>query len=393
MGEVFSGFFVGYFWFQVPAGWLGNRLGARSAFTGMGLLWAGAMALTASSDSFLLLYWSRVALGVAQAGLFAVTVMALRDWFPAGLRGRASSTITSCMSFGAVLASGLTVRLLGPLGWRGTFLAFALVSVAWALVIGAWFRNLPEEHPAVNEAELDLIRGGPGSRHDRQDGHRPEPASGRSTSAWRVLASMAGSLPMWVLCVQAVFQAFGFVFFITWFPAYLEKGHGVKLTGAGDLTMLPLAGTLIGSFTGGYLIDTVFIRTGSKWLSRSGVAATGLTLCAAATLVAGHAREPSGAVAVIALGMFFAGLAKPAQWAATIDLTGPQSAVGFAIMNMAGGIGSLTCPVVVGRMIDGLSRHGGNWNSVLYLIAGIHLAAAASWLVLNPGRPAVGAGA
>ena len=88
MGDVLGGFFVGYFWFQIPGGlaWQPDRGQARAGGVrpalggGDGLVgrWRGRSRP---------LYWSRIALGAAQAGLFAVTIMALRDWFPASRQG------------------------------------------------------------------------------------------------------------------------------------------------------------------------------------------------------------------------------------------------------------------------------------------------------------------
>jgi sugar phosphate permease len=387
MGDLQSAFFIGYIWFQIPVGWLGKRYGTRVLLSLLGLLWAGAMVVTATARSYPLLYGSRVAQGLAQAGLFPVMILAIRAWFPISRRGTASSVITSCMSVGAVLANGLTVRLMEPFGWRGTFLIFSLIAAVWGLVFWSWFRDTPKTHASVNRAERDLIAQEPdevaaGTRIATE-------AKGPPVSTPAAFVAMACSFSMWALCIQAFFQAFGYVFFITLFPAFLEKAHGVRLAGAGDLTMMPLMGTVLGSFVGGYLLDRILVRTGSRWLSRCAVSAAGLALCVVATLVATSARTPPLAVACIALGMFFGGFAKPAQWAGTMDLTGGHSAIGFAVMNISGNVGAIVCPMVVGRMFERLEKIGGNWDTVLYLIAGIHLAAAVAWLTLNPNRPAV----
>ncbi len=381
MGDVYSAFFLGYFWFQLPGGLLGNRLGARVSLALMGLLWAAATVLSARSHTISLLYWSRVALGVAQAGLFPVTIMAIRDWFPRERHGFASSVITACMSAGAVLASALTARLLSVFGWRETFLLYALIGAAWALWFLAWFRDTPDRHPAVNERELELIR----HSEPAVTAHAETP----SLSLGAALLAMLGSAGMWALCTQAFFQAFGYAIFITWFPAYLQKGRGLNVTNAGDLTVLPLFTIVVGSLVGGYLIDLILKRTGSRWLSRSVLPAAGLALCAIAACVATLIRSPVLAVGVIALGMFFTGIAMPGKWACTIDLTAGHSATGFAVMNMAGNIGAWVCPKVVGRMFQGLDQGRGDWNSFLLLIAGIQMAAALSCLVLNPNKPAV----
>jgi MFS family permease len=383
MGYVLSGFFFGYFWFQIPAGWLGSRLGARVSLMAMGVLWAASMVLTAISGSGLTMAASRVAQGIAQAGLFSVSIMALGDWFPGSRRGFASAVVTGCMSVGAVVASGLTVRLLGPLGWRWTFLAYAVATLAWVVWVGLWFRDRPESHPAVNRAELELIQ-------DRGEADPPRPgfAPPRAPIV-SVLDQMARSPGMWALCVQAFFRAFGYAFFITWFPAYLEKGRGVNVSSAGDLTMIPLLGVVLGSFAGGTLIDGVLARTGNRWLSRSGIAAASLGLCGLATLAAALATRPLDAVLIISLGSFFSGFAGPATWAATMDLSGRETAVGFAVMNMAGNLGAVVCPVVLGYLIEGLTELGGDWNLVLYLFAAVYAIGACSWLLLNPNKPAL----
>lgn len=379
MGYVLGGFFFGYFWFQIPAGWLGSRLGARVSLAAMGLMWAGAMVLTAQARGFWVLMASRLLQGVAQAGMFSVIIMAISEWFPAARRGFASAVITGCMSVGAVIASGLTGRLMGPLGWRVTFLWYAVVVVAWATWVGLWFRDRPAEHPGVNAGEAGLIKVG-ASAHPNPPDRAPVLA---------VLGQMARSPGMWALSAQAFFRSFGYAFFITWFPTYLEKGRGVNVSGAGDLTMVPLLGVVLGNFVGGAIVDALLARTGSRRVSRCGVAAISLTLCALATLAAAMADRPLEAVLIISVGSFFSGLSGPTTWAVTMDISGGESAVGFAVMNMAGNLGAIACPVVLGYIIQGLVRDGGDWNLLLYLFAAVYLAGAACWVLLDPETPAV----
>jgi MFS family permease len=388
MGEVLAGFFFGYIWLQIPGGWLGGRFGARATLAVFSLLWSAATLASARAHSYSVLSWSRIAMGAAQSGLFAVTVKVLADWFPQTRRGTASAVITGSMSIGAVVASGLTVRLLGPLGWRATFDLYAWIGILWSVAFYLWFRNRPEEHRAVNPAECKLIRGETSAV--RPDPVDPAPAPAETVdSILVVLRNMALSLGMWALCVQAFFRAFGYALFITWFPAYLEQGYHVPLASAGDLSMLPLAGVVAGSFLGGPLVDAILTRTGSKWLSRSGVSAAALALCAVVVLAAALVPNPRGAVAVVALGAFLSGLAGPTTWAATMDISGRHTALGFAIMNMSGNVGAVACPIVVGHLIDHIHKTHGDWNWVLYLFAAIYLAGAVAWLALDPNRSAV----
>lgn len=403
MGYVLSGFFMGYIWLQIPGGWLGGRIGARITLTAFALLWSLTTLASALAPSFEVLRWSRIAMGAAQAGLFAVIIKALADWFPESRRGTAGAVITGSMSVGAVIASGLTVRLLEPLGWRGAFELYALVGVVWAAAFVLWFRNTPTEHWAVNKAELNLIRAGKSRTSSPASGVQdPEldvsdvgtvskgsEATAEASSFTDVLMSMAMSVSMWALCTQSFFRAFGYALFITWFPSYLEQGFKVATSRAGDLSMLPLTGVVIGSFLGGPLVDLILARTGSRWLSRSGVAAFSLGFCSLATLAATFVDGPLAAVAMLSLGAFLSGLAAPTTWAATMDICGRHTALGFAIMNMSGNIGAIACPIAVGYLIDHIRATNGNWDWVLVMFAGIYFAGSLAWLFLNPNQSAV----
>ncbi|SIO22895.1 MFS transporter, ACS family, glucarate transporter [Singulisphaera sp. GP187] len=398
MGYVLGGFFMGYIWLQIPGGWLGGRIGARITLTTFALLWSLMTLASALAPSYEVLRWSRIAMGAAQAGLFAVIIKALADWFPESRRGTAGAVITGSMSVGAVIASGLTVRLLDPLGWRGAFEVYALVGVVWAVAFALWFRNTPAEHSGVNLAELKLIREVAPIRSRLHDPeldladvatHAKDKSTVEVTSFGAVLMSMALSVSMWALCIQAFFRAFGYALFITWFPAYLEQGFGVATSRAGDLSMLPLAGVVVGSFLGGPVVDVILVRTGSRWLSRSGVAAFSLGTCALATLAATFVNNPLAAVAMLSLGALLSGLASPTTWAATMDISGRHTALGFAIMNMSGNIGAIACPIAVGYLIAHIRATNGNWDWVLYMFAAIYLAGSIAWLFLNPNQSAV----
>ena len=113
----------------------------------------------------------------------------------------------------------------------------------------------------------------------------------------------------------------------------------MKLTSAGLMTMVPLAGVVAGATGGGVLVDRLLRRTGSKRLSRCGVAATGLVLAALGSFAAMFASSPGPALGVLALGAAAIGLAAPATWAATMDLGGARSAASvMALANMAGNL-------------------------------------------------------
>jgi MFS family permease len=197
---------------------------------------------------------------------------------------------------------------------------------------------------------------------------------------------------MWFLCAQTFFQSFSYALFITWYPAYLEKGRGLSVTQAGDAATANLFMEVIGSILGGILIDRIFRKTGSKWKSRSLMPAMTLAVCSILTAAASFFIDPLPAIILVSAGMFFTGLGKTGKWACTIDLASGHTALCFAIMNMAGNVGAWLSPKVVGDMFKKLAENGGDWNQFLYLIAFIQLAGAACCYLLNPDKPAIGDG-
>jgi sugar phosphate permease len=391
MGAILAAFSAGYFWCQVPGGWAANRWGARLVMPIISIAWSLCSLWTGLAGSFAALWASRMGAGLAQAGLVPAAAKVVIDWSPTAGRGSASAVVACSMSAGAVIAGALTAVLLPVLGWRGVFMAYSTVGIVWAIAFYLGFRNRPEEHPGVNRAELGLIRGplaeaAPGSEAAAPEG----PKESRLAANWKLVAAMATSPSMALICAQAFCRAFGAAFFITWFPAFLERSRGVEVSQAGLFAVLPLVGTLLGNMLGGVVVDRLLLRTGNKRLSRSGTAAFALTLCGLCTLAAVWVKEPLPAVAVLALGSLFFGLGSPAAWAATMDISGRHTAVVFGIMNMSGNLGALVCPIIVGYLFAYIQKNAADWNLVLFLFVGVNLAGALCWAALNPNRSAVG---
>jgi sugar phosphate permease len=407
MGVILAGFFFGYIWFQVPGAWAGTRFGVRFVLPLMSLAWSLATVSLSLARSDTSLFWSRVALGAAQAGLVSCSAQALALWFPVSERGTGAAAIAASMQVGALLAMGLTPALLLVIDWRTVFMAYASVGAIWSLAFFVIFRDRPQDHAWVNRAELALIEGaardqtstmpaGDGPRGEPIAPASPGPAANFSAARpapWQVavavLLAMVTSGSMWALCSQAYFRAFGYDFFISWFPAYLERARGVTRFDSSLLTMAPIVAVGLGSVAGGFLVDALLRWTGSKRISRSGTAASALAGCAVCTLSASWISDPKQAVVLISIGTFLAGLAAPATWSAMIDISGKHTAVVSAIQNMVGNLGAGSCSYAIGRLFSHIRKTDGDWNLVLYVFVGIYLAGAGFWLVLDPNRSAV----
>ena len=93
MGLVFSVFAAAYALFEVPTGWLGDRLGARRVLTRVLAWWSAFTAASGLVQGFLSLMVVRFLFGVGEAGAYPNMTRAVGSWFPEKRRGIAMGTI------------------------------------------------------------------------------------------------------------------------------------------------------------------------------------------------------------------------------------------------------------------------------------------------------------
>ena len=375
MGWILGGFSLGYLFFQVPGGLLGNRYGTRFAFAFVSVVWSLCNVWSGAASAIGSLWASRFALGGFQAGLTPISAKILKDWIPTIHHGMSSAAITACMSIGGAFTLWMTGELLQvDYDWRAIFYAYSLVGIVWAIVFYWFFRTQPDQHSNVNASELALIR------QVKQD-EKPTDDD-PSSSVWQ----MFGSISMWSLCVISFFRAAGYVFFATWFFAFLEYVYAIDKDEAGLLTSLPLLAVVIGSLSGGAIVDWLLRAFGSRRVSRCGTGLVALTICGCLTLASALTASAAQLSTVMALGALFSGIANPASWAITIDIGGKRTAVVMGTMNMAGCLAAVILPIALGNWFDTIKQSGGNWNQVIYLHAVFYFLAAAGWLFINPNR-------
>jgi MFS transporter, ACS family, D-galactonate transporter len=367
MDQVLSAFYFGYFLFQIPGGWLADRYGTRRMLGLFALLWSVATGLTALADSFVAIIMLQALAGMAQAGIFPCCVKSFAKWFPPAERAFPSGLLASFMSVGGAIEKSLTAALLLYLTWQHVLLVYMLPGVAFAVWFFWWFRDQPENHGSVNEAEWTLIRG-PNARRD-------SPAAERSPSVPWVTLLLSGRLAL--ICAQQFFRAAAYIFYATLFPTFLQKTRHLSESESGFLSSFPLLGVVLGSLTGGILMDVILRRTGSRWASRKAIALIGTTCGGALLLLAFTADGLLLMMALITASMLFGGIAGPAAYTVTIDQGGPYVATVFSVMNTAGNIGAMLLPIALGAFVRAT-----DWAYALPFVAALYFAAACCWAVL-----------
>lgn len=372
-GLMLSAFFITYAVFQLPTGWLSGVMGSRLGLTVFTTVWSAFTAAMAIATGPVSLITARLGMGAVQAGVFPCATQTIAVWFPRTRRGVASGALGGFMSVGGFVGALLTGYLVVHLGWRLLFALYALPGFIWAAGFWFWFRDQPSQHRAVNQAELALIRAGqtPATTH-----------SGKAPATpWGVILSNPA---MWFIGGQQFFRAAGYIFFASWFPTYLQESRGVSIAGSGLLTAMPVIAVACGSMLGGGFTDWVYQRTGSVRIARQGVGAGSVLLCGLLILPSYFVDQPTLAVALISAGSFCAAFAGPCAYAISIDMGGRHVTTVFSFMNMCGNVGAAIFPVVVPMVTA-----AGGWGSVLFMFAGIYVAASLCWIFFDARKPIV----
>lgn len=364
MGYIQSAWYLGYAIFQLPGGWVADRIGARRGLLLFALFSSLATTLAGFSSGYWGLFVVWALMGSFQAGVFPCTVKSIGVIFPEKERSRASGLLACGMLTGGALGPWLTAKLLETFvkpamiwevdRWRFCLMLFGVPGVLWVMIYAL----------GTSDAQFGKTSGGAA-------------APTKKPFRWEAMLTSATLI---LLCSQQFLRAAGMVFFLTWFPTFLVETRGVTTQESGTLTMYAGMAAMAGSLLGGFFSDWLYKTTGQKWLSRQGIAVLGMTTCAVLIVVSYFVSSVSMAIGLISVGAFAASFGGVSGYTVAIDFGGKHVATVFGAMNMCGNFGAMLFPVTVGLVVTWTR----NWNLALFIFAGLMAVDAVCWAMLNP---------
>src|SRR5450631_910750 len=366
MGIIFSAFGWAYAMFQVPGGWLGDRFGARNVLTVIVSYWSAMTAATAvasGATSFMVL---RFLFGMGEAGAFPGATRAMQLWYPRHERGFVQGITHSASRLGAAIAPPIVVLIMTTLGWRSVFIICGLVGVLWSVLWYFAYRNLPEEHKLVNEAELKYIRG-----TDEQGNVKQANVAKTPKVPWSLVLK---SPNMWAIMLAYFTYVYCLWIFLSWLPSYLVEFRHFTLLKVGFLASLPLVAGVVGDTVGGLATDWLLAKIGNIKLARRSVAITGMLGCALFIVPAAMTEDAYTAVFCLTASMFFLECTIGPSWAVPMDIGGEHSGTVSGMMNMAGNIGGALSPIVFGVLVQ-----FGSWQAPFIVAASLLVLGSAIW--------------
>ncbi|MGB2716131.1 MAG: MFS transporter [Vicinamibacterales bacterium] len=353
--------------FEIPGGWLGDRIGPRRVLMRIVLWWSVFTAATGWAWNAASLVTIRALFGAGEAGAFPNLTRVLTTWLPVKERERAQATVWLATRVSGAFTPLLIAFLMTRIGWRRTFEVCGLIGVIWAIAFYRWYRDAPAEHPRVNQAELALLP------------PRAETAIAHTGVPWRVIFS---SPAVWLLSIQYMCLAYGWWFYVNWLPTYLH-GRGASMQMGALLSGLPLLLGGAGCVVSATLIPRISRRIGSVARARRIVAVAGFLGASACVFLFTTVADPVRGMVVLGFAGFFNDFVMPAAWAGTMDVGGRYSGTVSGAMNMMGSIAGASSVLVVGYLL----AWTGGWTLTFYISAAIYLVGAVCWLFLDSHTP------
>lgn len=239
-GGLMAFFFVTYTLFQLPAGYLGDRLGPRKILTFGALVSIVGNLIFSQGSSYAVLSIGQLVNGMGQAMGWSSAVKMIVNWYPRSRRGTAIGWFATCVTGGSSVGIRLSGFLGDHLGWRSSFIIPPLLMAGVAMAFWILVRDNPREKGLPDfEDEVLIERQLDGDKRSR-------------------LAVVLTHRTLWA--VALVYFCFVYVQFgcLVWIPAFLTEAYAMSVDRASTLSFLILLPGVAASPLGGYLSDRFF---------------------------------------------------------------------------------------------------------------------------------------
>lgn len=344
---------------QLPVGLLLDRLGIRRVGRISTFLWSIASFGAAITPNIGGLFAARFLLGVGEAPTFPANAKAIGHWFPAQERGFPTALFDSAAKFSSAIGVPLIGILLLRVGWRWSFAATGLVSLAYFVLFWRMYRD-PKEDPLLTEAECAHI-----AEHAEFD---PMETVATPVSLGYLLRQRK------VLGLSLGMGAYNYVFYmlLTWLPSYLSAALHIDLLHSFLYTGVPW---LIATFTdlgSGGLADFLIHHGYDASRVRKSLLVFGMAF-GLGILGAAHAHTAASALFWISVSIGGLSVASPIGWSVP-SMIAPRGGVGTVggIVNFSNQLSGIAAPIITGYAVT--VTHAYSWAfgiSAIYLLVGI----------------------
>jgi len=284
---------------------------------------------------------ARFALGLGEGGNFPAAIKSVAEWFPKRERALATGIFNSGTNVGAVVTPLVVPWITVRYGWYWAFVITGALGFLWLI---AWWLmyDTPERHPRVTPAELAYINS--------------DPAEATTPVPW---ATLFPHKEAWAFAIGKFMTDPIWWLYLFWLADFLQKKHGLSLSGVSAPLVVIYLVADVGSVGGGWLSSALIKRGWSVNAARK----TAMLTCA--TLVVPVMFAPYVDSLWVAVGLVSVAAAAHQGWSANLftfssDMF-PRRAVGSVVGfgGMAGAVGGMLFTKITGYILE--------WNHSDYL--------------------------
>lgn len=367
LGLIFSAFGWTYTFFQIPGGFLLDRIGSRILYTFSLTLWSLATLLQGFVTGFAGLFGLRLSIGVFEAPAFPINNRIVTNWFPEKERASAIGIYTSGEFVGLAFLTPLLATIQHFWGWRGLFIITGMAGIIWAVI---WYRSYrdPDRHLRLSQKEYDHIREGGGLVKGNK--------AHRKKTDWKDLKEVFKYKKLWGIYIGQFAVNSTLWFFLTWFPTYLVEYRHLDFLKSGFLASIPFLAAFVGILLSGFLSDFLLKKGFSMSAARKIPVITGLLL---STFIIGANYVDNTALIVMFLAIAFFGNGVASITWVFVSTLAPEHLIGSTggVFNFIGNLASVIVPVVIGFLAG-----GGNFAPALLFIGAMALSGVFAYVFL-----------
>lgn len=367
MGWVLSIFALGYALFQVPSGIAGDKFGPRRVLTVVVTLWSIFTAFTGLAWNYASMLIVRFLFGAGEAGAFPNMARTIYSWMPVKERGITQGINFSGSRIGSAFALPLVAWMITAIGWRTSFYILGAIGILWSVAWYWFFRDDPEDHPAMSDDEKTLILA------ERQQ---------RTVEKTELDAGILfRSKNVWIAMSQYFASNFTFFFTLTWLLPYVKETYNLGLQEAGWYASVPIICGAFGNWFSGWMIDKIY-KSGKWKASRMVPAIIGFSLAAIGLIFSVYMSSVVWAIFFLSIAVFGADMTLSPSWSLCIDIGKDHAGAVSGTMNMAGNIGAFITALAFPYLVDWF----GGVKPFFFIAALLCAIAIFLWLFVKPER-------
>ncbi|MFZ5972166.1 MAG: MFS transporter [Bacteroidota bacterium] len=349
-----------------------DKIGTKIGYSVSVVVWSIAAMAHALAKSTFGFGVARAVLGLGEAGNFPAAIKSVAEWFPKRERALATGIFNSGANIGAVAAPIVVPWILGWYGWQEAFVLTGAIGFIWLIF---WWRyyEIPARQKRLSKTEFDLI-------------HSDDPQNIETATklSWGKLLKFRQT---WAFIIGKLLTDPIWWFFLFWLPSYFASAFQIDFKKPSLHLAIVYTATTLGSIGGGFLSGWLMRKGISVFIARR-IAMLIFALCVVPIAFAQFTHNVWVAVTYISLAA-----AAHQAWSATIFTTVsdmfPKNSVSsvVGIGGMAGSIGGILFPLLIGAMLDHyklLGKVNTGYNILFMFCAFAYIAALAIMHLLTP---------